>query len=355
MPPRKKQTTTESDITAANEFRNNDRYDKLVDFAPGGESQCSLLRSHTTGKLVVIKTTTAWRKLTSSSANKQPVLCDEARLLTHIIRPHPNIIRLFGTDLLSSGRCNMYLEYCNGGDLLEYCNGFREAKGFTPEAFTLHLFSSLASSLAFLHYGYRFDDTSKQWSQDANHTAVQHQDLKPDNILLHFDSSCKAGLPRVVCADFGLASTVRDSRGVIGTPDYEAPEVMSVYALRTTDPVRYRQKQNTLGIQTRKSDIFSFGLVIFTVANLKRLKPTALGVPPSLIRVPAGYRTQELATAIEWCLRLAPKDRAEMTFDQNKGLLPFVERFGRIRDQLLEAESPLLSSDWKMPPSVTLH
>ncbi|MCJ1276735.1 hypothetical protein MMC21_004542 [Puttea exsequens] len=86
-----------------------------------------------------------------------------------------------------------------------------------------------------------------------NHLHVNgyiHRDLKPSNCLLHDEGE---GL-NVLVSDFGEAQVenmVRKSTGATGTISYCAPEVLR------------RQATGELGNFTRKSDIFSLGMILY--------------------------------------------------------------------------------------------
>ena len=86
-----------------------------------------------------------------------------------------------------------------------------------------------------------------------NHLHVNgyiHRDLKPSNCLLHDDGD---GLT-VLVSDFGEAQVedmVRKSTGATGTISYCAPEVLR------------RHPSGALGNFTKKSDIFSLGMILY--------------------------------------------------------------------------------------------
>ena len=86
-----------------------------------------------------------------------------------------------------------------------------------------------------------------------NHLHVNgyiHRDLKPSNCLLHDEGD---GL-QVLVSDFGEAQVenmVRKSTGATGTISYCAPEVLR------------RESSGALGNFTRKSDIFSLGMILY--------------------------------------------------------------------------------------------
>lgn len=79
-----------------------------------------------------------------------------------------------------------------------------------------------------------------------------HRDLKPSNCLLHDDGTGEK--PRVLVSDFGevqIEDVVRKSTGATGTISYCAPEVLR------------RQSSGIYGNFTRKSDIFSLGMILY--------------------------------------------------------------------------------------------
>ena len=95
----------------------------------------------------------------------------------------------------------------------------------------------------------------KDITSGLNHLHINgyiHRDLKPSNCLLHDDGTGER--PRVLVSDFGevqVEDMVRKSTGATGTISYCAPEVLR------------RQPSGIYGNFTRKSDIFSLGMILY--------------------------------------------------------------------------------------------
>lgn len=95
----------------------------------------------------------------------------------------------------------------------------------------------------------------KDITSGLNHLHINgyiHRDLKPSNCLLHDDGTGER--PRVLVSDFGevqVEDMVRKSTGATGTISYCAPEVLR------------RHPSGVYGNFTRKSDIFSLGMILY--------------------------------------------------------------------------------------------
>ena len=95
----------------------------------------------------------------------------------------------------------------------------------------------------------------KDITSGLNHLHINgyiHRDLKPSNCLLHDDGTGER--PRVLVSDFGevqVVDMVRKSTGATGTISYCAPEVLR------------RHSSGVYGNFTRKSDIFSLGMILY--------------------------------------------------------------------------------------------
>ncbi|GER34915.1 calcium-dependent protein kinase family protein [Striga asiatica] len=120
--------------------------------------------------------------------------------ILHLLSGCPNILRLHAA-YEDDEYVHIVTDLCDGGDLFDRISSgapFRE-----PDAAAV--LWQLMTAIAFCH-----------------RMGVAHRDIKPDNIL--FDSRGRLRL-----ADFGSAEFFRDSgmSGVVGTPYYVAPEVLS--------------------------------------------------------------------------------------------------------------------------------
>jgi eukaryotic-like serine/threonine-protein kinase len=155
---------------------------------------------------------------------------------------HPNIATIYDFDS-QDGVNFLAMEFVDGDTLSK-----KTESGAIPEKEVLRWGKQIAEAL-----------------EEAHEHGVIHRDLKPGNIII-----TRKGLVKVL--DFGLAKllhspsddvTLTDARGVAGTLPYMAPEQLRGEAM---DP---------------RSDIFSFGAVLYEMATGKR--PFAESTAPRLI------------------------------------------------------------------------
>ncbi|HWO25551.1 MAG TPA: bifunctional serine/threonine-protein kinase/formylglycine-generating enzyme family protein [Kofleriaceae bacterium] len=162
---------------------------------------------------------------------------DEIRAVARI--DHPNVVRIYHADETYDGRLFFAMELLTGEDLDQLAD-----HGPVPPPRAIALVLQLLSGLAAAH-----------------ETGLIHADIKPGNAFL-----ARAGAEeRVVLLDFGLArlarpGTTTESAG--GTPQYMAPE------------------QLTQGRVDERSDVFSAGLVLFTLLTGWRRQRAKDLVPP---------------------------------------------------------------------------
>lgn len=150
-------------------------------------------------------------------------------------------------------------QYCNGGDLHDYVIHPVETSTSThqlKERARRRSRNQAEPPQDLRGRKLQFDEIYsifKGIASGLNHLHVNgyiHRDLKPSNCLLHDDGDGLA----VLVSDFGEAQVediVRKSTGATGTISYCAPEVLR------------RQPSGALGNFTKKSDIFSLGMILY--------------------------------------------------------------------------------------------
>ena len=150
-------------------------------------------------------------------------------------------------------------QYCNGGDLHDYVIHPVETSASTQqlkERARRRSKNIIEPPQDLRGRKLQFDEIYSIFKgivSGLNHLHVNgyiHRDLKPSNCLLHDDGD---GLT-VLVSDFGEAQVedmVRKSTGATGTISYCAPEVLR------------RQPSGALGNFTKKSDIFSLGMILY--------------------------------------------------------------------------------------------
>jgi serine/threonine protein kinase len=133
----------------------------------------------------------------------------------------------------------LYLEYCNGGELLDYIlsRGWISRMVSLPETTVQVIILKLV-----------------QIMKECHALGVTHRDLKPENILLNLNNSPPEKNLWKDCLrinDFGLASTDTDMCYFCGTPGYQSPE-------------------NAHGLEyTEKTDVWSIGVITYVMLTGK--------------------------------------------------------------------------------------
>jgi serine/threonine protein kinase len=186
-----------------------DIYVDIKTLQHGSEAKSYVTKSTTTGCVYVVKRFSKYAIHNDEAApqpGEQP-LPNEAFVLLKCLRPHLNILQVFGCDLLGQRTANFYSSYCSAGDLTEQIHHFMEMKSTVPERFVLHIFISLVHALSYAHNGLRWDPKTKSYSRDANfHASLVHGDLKAENVFLSWsDDAVRRGLPDVILGDWGFA------------------------------------------------------------------------------------------------------------------------------------------------------
>ncbi|XP_026558065.1 serine/threonine-protein kinase 17A [Pseudonaja textilis] len=107
----------------------------------------------------------------------------------------------------------LVLEYAAGGEIFDHCVAERE--NAFKEKEVKHFMRQILQGVSFLHQN-----------------NIVHLDLKPQNILLTYESP----LGEIRIVDFGLSRIMRNNeelREIMGTPEYVAPEILSYEPIST--------------------------------------------------------------------------------------------------------------------------
>lgn len=326
-----------------------DDYQDIKRLQCGAEAVSSLTESFSSGRVFVVKRMInypTYRPQPRHSSRQDFVpkswpYPNEYNVLS-TIKPHPNILKVFGCDLLGLRHANLYTEFCNGGDLSEFAVKRPGAGDLVPENFALHVFISLIRALAYLHYGLRWNAEYKRYCQETKYTPCVHGDVKPENVFLKWTQNPQQpGMPDIVLGDFGFTQPASRAEGVTGTTAYQAPELAAIRALKKVDPKAYERTMSTRGHMTFATDVFSLGQTMHVVckAMLHQIggdphtKPVRrvmvgkrwqmIGVELDSSEVPS-YVTPEIEDSIKRCLAPNPAMRPTMGLN---GMLQMVEVF----------------------------
>lgn len=124
---------------------------------------------------------------------------------------HPHIVKLYEA-YEDEQYLHLVLEYCNGGDLLNYI----AESGALSETQAGVLIRQIMVTVEYLH-----------------HNSISHRDLKPENFLFSLNEHHST----MKLIDFGVSSKFynRDMYTFTGTPAYIAPEVIKGYYANSCD------------------------------------------------------------------------------------------------------------------------
>jgi len=170
-------------------------------------------------------------ELGSSEDDAEREVLAEVQVLRMV--EHPGIVQLHET-VKDAGKYYLVLEDLSGGDLFDRI----EQNGPFKEEDAGPLVRQVVSAVNFLH-----------------EKGIVHRDIKPDNLV--FDSRHLEA--RIKLIDFGYAGHCTPStplRGLCGTPDYAAPEILTWYAADKS-----RKPQGTA--YSQPVDLWSLGVVLY--------------------------------------------------------------------------------------------
>lgn len=260
-------------------------------------------------------------------------LPEECLLQLDAIRSHRNILFLSQIDIAQNGMIWMCMSFCNAGDLVDYI-GIANEGHLVPVSrviFALHVFIQLGEALAFLHHGLTRDDGGI-WTVHANYLGpILHNDVKPDNVMLHFSNTNDLGMPDVRLGDFGVASWSCKPPPIAGTPSYYSPEAL-------------KRENGIIGPPMQMaSDVYTFGLTIYYLITGQRWVP---GKAATNLRLAQPYEDLGMSRVLHNCLMLDPKKRPTMNLDPVSGLMRCVEYTYTVRANFNAREGHVGSFFW---------
>lgn len=192
-----------------------DKLDSVKSLAHGGEAKVWLLRRKQNKELVVCKA------IPHGVHSISPPT--EVRILQGLLPRHDRIIRL--RDWISGSlSTQLYFDYFSGGDLEQLSYQYYRHSARFPESFLWHIYLQLCEAVAFIHHGY---DHRRQGKQPERWRKIIHRDIKPANIFLRLPLNYpgKGLYPSIVLGDFGMASLHETSDQIVGTPEFQPPEI----------------------------------------------------------------------------------------------------------------------------------
>lgn len=280
----------------------------------GSEGKVYLVKHRETGEVVALK------KLEAPAPCRNVFdLPEECLFQLNNIPLHRHIVFMSQVDIDKEARVWQCMQFCNGGDLLDFCERTRAKRmdDTTRMIFALHVFIQLGEALAFLHYGLKRNPTNGRWTVHADYKApILHSDVKPENVMLHFDDTNEFGLPDIRLGDFGHAAWADKPHHIAGSPSFYSPEAKAHDEGREGPPMQMA------------SDVYTFGLTMHYLVTGRRFSPAA---PTRKLKLPRPYDEMDMTRAIRWCLNLNPNARPKMNCS---GLLRCVDHAYRERSQL---------------------
>ncbi|KAL9613782.1 MAG: hypothetical protein Q9167_001673, partial [Letrouitia subvulpina] len=257
----------------------------------GGEGSTHLLEREYDNKVVCCK-------VIPRRSHHAPVVAKELTIVKDLLGHHDRIIQIHAA-IASPRQTEIYMDYCDGGDLHQFINSYyfnpAHPAAAIPESFIWHAFAQLAEALLYIHHGVSPSDLPKQRHLPpsggsssspsssifrADWLPVIHRDIKPSNILLRlapYAASHHPGpqpYPRLVLADFGLAlpsaapHLLPTSVASVGTPEWQPPE---------------------LPVHSTKSDVWAVGAVVWALCT---------GGPP-IRPIPEGFGRENWEVWVE--------------------------------------------------------
>ena len=204
----------ENSLTMVGAEASLNNYKLVKDLTEDRENQIAVYRCNL-GDLVVFKTLYASGSPRYSIPGEElPIEVIAHRKMT----PHGRIVRFVGVERICDYRLGiraayrLILGYCNGGDLDHLAEHGRMRRQSLPEGFVWHVFKQTLEALS---------QTALQ--------GIEHQDVHPGNLFLHFDEKLGQQYPEIKLGDFGMCQVLTEMQP---SPSYgEAIKELVYYLL----------------------------------------------------------------------------------------------------------------------------
>lgn len=295
-----------------------------------------LLGESTEGRVYKVRSKTgsvyALKVLRETAKSRYAANLPSECLLHLKIRLHPNLLFLSQIDITLNSEILMCTGYANAGDLFGQIKRF-EMNDSTPPIFALHVFIQVSEALAYLHSGYCRIKHGK-WERDKDAISIIHGDLKPENVLLHFDSNNKYGMPTIQLCDFGHCTPESKPLLLSGSPLYFCPEAEAVSLGEFSGPPL-----------STKSDVYCFGLTLHVLLTFSHWRTS---MNPSKLKLPRAFNEIGFDGILKHCLAVSPRHRPSMNYSVGTGLLRCVDDAWTVRDELFRKEGPLSKTLWNL-------
>ncbi|PIA92128.1 hypothetical protein CB0940_09019 [Cercospora beticola] len=350
-------------------YSKDDEYEAVttLKLERGTQGEVLVKKSLRSGNVFVVKHTKYNRATVDNrtilDGDRNHKVPTEAVIVKDLLKPHPNVVVVhdFFMNKNAPGRYFIYMDACNGGDLHEQICHWHLRKQIVPKVFLYHLIVQVSDVFAFLHHGLRHS-TGSCYTQDEDHEAVVHGDIKLENFFLNWSSRNIGGLPDIVIGDFGHAKLLSDPEPRVdcGTEGWNSPTVTARYKKCVVKELDFRLTRSEklkiyydIGKQRNLSDdVYSLGLVFATAANdaPTRVYPSwPVGQDEEVLSL---SRENYLRDIVYGCLRVDPEKRVSMSFGE-KGILGEVNRMRSARDRLLAQGVKIDPTDWFRIPTPT--
>ncbi|XP_076327392.1 tyrosine kinase receptor Cad96Ca-like [Tachypleus tridentatus] len=211
--------------------------------------------------LVAVKTV----KERSSSKDKKDLL-KELQIMQELGR-HPNVVTILGC-CTEQEPYYVIMEYVVRGKLLSFLRDHRSRRDYYNCSPTSQALTSRDLTMFAYHVARGMEYVSTK--------GVIHRDLAARNVLVDHNKVCKV-------ADFGLSRSIRDK-------DSEMYEQKTKGAL----PVRWMAPESLyLNVFTVKSDVWSFGILLWEIVTLGSTPYPGLGARQVIQEVREGYTMEQ--------------------------------------------------------------